>query len=63
MPKFKTFTTEQGFFELAVAAPSRAAALRAWGMKHDLFAQGLARQTGDKGAIAATLASPSRARC
>jgi colicin import membrane protein len=58
MPKFKTFTTEQGFFELAVAAPSRAAALRAWGMKHDLFAQGLARQTGDKGVIAATLAQP-----
>jgi hypothetical protein len=58
MPKFKTFTTDQGFFELAVAAPSRAAALRAWGMKHDLFAQGLARQTGDKGAIAATLAQP-----
>ncbi|HEY5085332.1 MAG TPA: cell envelope biogenesis protein TolA, partial [Rhizomicrobium sp.] len=58
MPKFKTFTTEQGFFELAVAAPSRAAALRAWGMKHDLFAQGLARQTEDKSVIAATLAQP-----
>ena len=58
MPKLKTFTTEQGFFELAVAAPSQAAALRAWGMKHDLFAQGLARQTGDKSAIAATSARP-----
>jgi hypothetical protein len=58
MPKLKTFTTEQGFFELAVAAPSRAAALRAWGMKHDLFAQGLARQTGDKGVVATTLARP-----
>jgi hypothetical protein len=58
MPKLKAFTTEQGFFELAVAAPSRAAALRAWGMKHDLFAQGLARQTGDKGVVAATLAQP-----
>jgi len=58
MPKLKTFITEQGFFELAVAAPSRAAALRAWGMKHDLFAQGLARQTGDKAVIAATMAKP-----
>jgi hypothetical protein len=58
MAKLKTFITEQGFFELAVAAPSRAAALRAWGMKHDLFAQGLARQTGDKSAIAAALAQP-----
>ena len=27
-------------------------------MKHDLFAQGLARQTQDKGAIAASLAQP-----
>ena len=58
MPKLKTFITEQGFFELAVATPSRAAALRAWGMKHDLFAQGLARQTGDRAAIAATMARP-----
>jgi hypothetical protein len=58
MPKLKAFTTEQGFFELAVAAPSRAAALRAWGMKHDLFAQGLARQSQDKAIIAATLAQP-----
>jgi colicin import membrane protein len=57
MPKFKTFTTEQGFFELAVAASSRTAALRAWGMKHDLFAQGLARESKDKQA-AATLAQP-----
>ena len=31
-------------------------------MKHDLFAQELARQTGDKGAIAATLAQPSMGR-
>jgi hypothetical protein len=58
MPKLKTFTTEQGFFELAVAAPSRAAALRAWGMKHDLFAQGFARQTGDRAVITATMAKP-----
>jgi hypothetical protein len=58
MPKLKAFTTEQGFFELAVAAASRAAALRAWGMKHDLFAQGLARQTGDKNIVAATFAQP-----
>ena len=58
MPKFKTFTTEQGFFELAVAAPSRAAALRAWGMKHDLFGQGLARESQDNNAIAAALAQP-----
>lgn len=56
--KLKSFVTESGFFELAVAAPSRAAALRAWGMKHDLFAQGLARQTSDKDVIATTMAKP-----
>ena len=58
MAKLKTFTTEQGFFELAVAAPSRAAALKAWGMKHDLFAQGLAWQSQDKAAIVAAEAQP-----
>ena len=56
--KLKSFTTESGFFELAVAAPSRAAALKAWGMKHDIFAQGLARQSEDKGIAAATIAKP-----
>jgi len=61
MPKFKTFTTEQGFFELAVAVPSRAAALRAWGMKHDLFAQGLRARRGTKARPPPP--SPSRAQC
>jgi colicin import membrane protein len=56
--KLKSFVTESGFFELAVAAPSRAAALRAWGMKHDLFAQGLARQASDKATIETTMAKP-----
>jgi colicin import membrane protein len=58
MAKLKTFTTEQGFFELAVAAPSRAAALKAWGMKHDLFAQGLAKQSQDPSVMAAAEAKP-----
>lgn len=60
MPKLKTFITEQGFFELAVAAPSRAAALRAWGMKHDLFAQHLAQESKERSVIAATMAQPGR---
>ena len=52
MPKFKAFTTEQGSFEPAVAAPH----VRRRCAPGIFFAQGLARQTQDKGAIAATLA-------
>ena len=51
MPKFKTFTTAQGFSSWRSRHP-RGPRRCAWGMKHDLFAQGLARQTGDKGVIA-----------
>jgi colicin import membrane protein len=58
MAKLKTFVTESGFFELAVAAPSMKAALRAWGFAHDAFAQGRAQQTDDAAVIAATTATP-----
>ena len=58
MAKLKTFVTESGFFELAVAAPSMKTALRAWGFSHDAFAQGLARQTGDAAVVAAATAEP-----
>ena len=48
MPRrLKTFVTESGFFELAVAAPSMKMALRDWGIGVNLFQQGLARQTED----------------
>jgi colicin import membrane protein len=43
--KLKTFLTDLGFFQLAVAAPSMKAALDAWGLTHNAFQQGLARQT------------------
>jgi hypothetical protein len=58
MAKLKTFVTESGFFELAVAAPSMKAALRAWDFTHDAFAQGRARQTQDAAIIAAATAVP-----
>jgi ribosomal protein L11 methylase PrmA len=58
--KLKTFVTESGFFELAVAAPSMKAALEAWGIKVNLFQQGLARQTDDAAIIAAAEAAPGR---
>ena len=54
----KTYLTSVGFFDLAVAAPSMAAALRAWGSDTNLFHQGLAKQTDDPAIVAATLAKP-----
>jgi len=59
MPRtLKTFVTDSGFFELAVAAPSMKAALSAWGMTHNVFADGLAKQTQDAKIIEATSAEP-----
>jgi len=56
--KLKTYVTNLGFFELAIAAPSMKAALAAWGMSHNAFQQGFARETGDPAVIAATTAKP-----
>ena len=58
--QLKTFVTESGFFELAAAAPSMKAALEAWGIKVNLFQQGLARQTDNAAIIAAAEAAPGR---
>ena len=58
--KLKTFVTESGFFELAVAAPSMKAALRGWGIDVNLFQQGLARQTDDPGITKAAESAPGR---
>jgi colicin import membrane protein len=58
--KVKTFVTEAGFFELAVAAPSMKAALEAWGIRFNLFRQGLARQTDNAVIIATAEAAPGR---
>jgi hypothetical protein len=56
--KLKTYQTSLGFFDLAIAAPSMAAALRAWGSDTNLFQQGFARETDDPAIVAATLARP-----
>jgi hypothetical protein len=58
--KLKTFVTESGFFELAVAAPSMKAALKDWDIDVNLFQQGLARQTEDPAIIKAAEAAPGR---
>lgn len=56
--KLKTFITNIGFFELALAAPSMKAALEAWGMGHNAFQHGFAKQTDDPKILAATMARP-----
>ncbi len=56
--KLKVFQAQFGFYDTVVAAPSRAAALRAWGTRQDLFASGEARQTSDEAAVAAAIAHP-----
>ncbi|MDV3257836.1 MAG: hypothetical protein LOX97_08675 [Sphingomonas sp.] len=42
MPRLKVFCTTSGFYDSLVAAPSRKAALEAWGAKTDLFSMGAA---------------------
>lgn len=54
----KTFLTDSGFFQLAVAAPSMKAALSAWGMTHNVFADGLAKETKDAKIVEAAMAQP-----
>ena len=56
--KLKVFQAQFGFYDTVVAAPSQAAALRAWGIHQDLFAGGQARITDDPQAVEAALANP-----
>jgi hypothetical protein len=45
--KLKVFRTPTGFHDAYVAAPSRKAALAAWGADADLFARGVAEEVTD----------------
>jgi hypothetical protein len=45
--KLKVFRTAIGFHDAYVAAPSRKAALEAWGSDADLFARGMAEEVTD----------------
>lgn len=58
MAKLKVFTTPIGFHDAYVAAPSRAAALCAWGSERDLFARGLAHEVTDPALTRDPLAQP-----
>ncbi|MEO6340406.1 MAG: hypothetical protein ABIO39_10235 [Caulobacteraceae bacterium] len=56
--KLKVFQAQFGFYDTVVAAPSQAAALRAWGVNQNLFASGDAKVTTDEAAVAAATAHP-----
>ena len=58
MRKLKVFQARIGFYDTVVAAPSQAAALRAWGVRQNLFTEGRAGQSEDAGAREAALARP-----
>jgi colicin import membrane protein len=56
--KLKVYQTSQGFFDLAIAAPSMKAALEAWGAGSNLFHQGVARESDERGIIDAAMEKP-----
>jgi hypothetical protein len=58
MRKLKVFQAQIGFYDSVVAVPSQAAALRAWGVRQNLFADGQARAATDEAAVKAALAYP-----
>lgn len=58
MAKLKVFRTSTGFHDAYVAAPSRKAALAAWGTDRDLFARGAAEEVTDAALTEAPLARP-----
>jgi colicin import membrane protein len=56
--KLKVYQTSQGFYDLAIAAPSMKAALEAWGAAHNLFHQGFASESDNAETIDAAMAKP-----
>lgn len=56
--KLKVFSAQMGFVRAVVAAPSRKAALEAWGVRDDLFARGTAEEVTDPALVEEALASP-----
>ena len=59
-PKLKVFRTPIGFHDAYVAAPSRKAALEAWGADSNIFAQGMAEEVTDPKLMEQPLADPGK---
>lgn len=57
----KVFRTKIGFDDYVVATSSKKAALEAWDVTRDLFANGEAEQTDDPKAIDVALTNPGKA--
>ena len=57
-PRLKVYGATMGFFDTVVAAPSQAEALKAWGVRQNLFAEGAAHTVVDTAAAEAALAHP-----
>jgi hypothetical protein len=56
--RLKVFRTAIGFHDAYVAAPSRKAALAAWGTDKDLFARGVADEVTDPALMKESLSAP-----
>lgn len=56
--RLKVFVTSDGLTDYVVAASSRPKALAAWGVRQDLFKEGIARETDDPALVAAATAQP-----
>jgi hypothetical protein len=56
--KLKVFRTPIGFHDAYVAAPSRKAALEAWGAESNIFAQGMAEEVTDPKLMEEPLSRP-----
>ena len=56
----KVFQAQFGFYDSVVAAPSQAAALRAWGTHQNLFADGQAQPATNEADVAAALEHPEK---
>lgn len=54
----KVFRGHFGFYDTVIAAPSQKAALAAWGLSSNAFADGAAAVTNDVHAVEAALAKP-----
>jgi hypothetical protein len=57
-PRLKVFVTSDGLTDYVVATSSRAKALAAWGVRQDLFKEGLAHETDDPALVMAAVAQP-----
>ncbi|GAA0646491.1 hypothetical protein [Brevundimonas lenta] len=59
-PRLKVFTWSDGFHAFTVAAGSRPKALAAWGIKRDIFTDGLAHELEEGPDYDAALADPGQ---